>query len=148
MGCVQKEKPIVLSSKVKKRENLYITITPPEIIPKNKIINKISQNNWLKILNYLSFSDLKELGKVNRIFNSYVKHKEILVKFFRRTKSISSDNSNKIKYQKRNSDYNKRNLQNFLSFSVLQNNTNYINDNDDSIINNTGHKLSSLKKTF
>ncbi len=148
MGCVQKEKPIVLSSKVKKRENLYITITPPEIIPKNKIINKISQNNWLKILNYLSFSDLKELGKVNRIFNSYVKHKEILVKFFRRTKSISSDNSNKIKYQKRNSDFNKRNLQNFLSFSVLQNNTNYINDNDDSIINNMGHKLSSLKKTF
>ena len=148
MGCVQKEKPIVLSSKVKKRENLYITITPPEIIPKNKIINKISQNNWLKILNYLSFSDLKELGKVNRIFNSYVKHKEILVKFFRRTKSISSDNSNKIKYQKRNSDFNKRNLQNFLSFSVLQNNTKYINDNDDSIINNMGHKLSSLKKTF
>ena len=99
-------------------------------------------------MNFLSFSDLKELGKVNRIFNYYVKQKEILVKFFRRTKSTCTDNSSIKKYQNRNSDFNKKTLQNFLSFSVLQNNTNNIIDNDDSIINNTGHKVSSFKKTF
>jgi hypothetical protein len=148
MGCMQKEKPILIYSKIKKNENISIKIIPPEIIQKNKILHKISQNNWLKILNFLSFSDLKELGKVNRIFNYYVKQKEILVKFFRRTKSTCTDNSSIKKYQNRNSDFNKKTLQNFLSFSVLQNNTNNIIDNDDSIINNTGHKVSSFKKTF
>ncbi len=145
---MQKEKPILIYSKIKKNENISIKIIPPEIIQKNKILHKISQNNWLKILNFLSFSDLKELGKVNRIFNYYVKQKEILVKFFRRTKSTCTDNSSIKKYQNRNSDFNKKTLQNFLSFSVLQNNTNNIIDNDDSIINNTGHKVSSFKKTF
>ena len=63
MGYMQKKKPILIYSKIKKNENISIKIIPPEIIQKNKILHKISQNNWLKILNFLSFSDLKELEK-------------------------------------------------------------------------------------
>jgi hypothetical protein len=146
MGCIQKEKSILLISKIKKKDNLDLKYMSPYIIPKNKIIDKITQKNWFQILNFLSFSDLKELGKVNRIFNHYVKQKEILVKFFRRTKSIHTENSSQIKYKKRNSDCNKRNLQYFLSFSLLQKNTNNSIANDDSIINSNRLIISSFKK--
>ena len=116
MGCIQKEKSILLISKIKKKDNLDLKYMSPNIIPKNKIIDKITQKNWFQILNFLSFSDLKELGKVNRIFNYYVKQKEILVKFFRRTKSTCTDNSSIKKYQNRNSDFNKKTLQNLIFY--------------------------------
>ena len=46
MGCMQKEKPILIYSKIKKNENISIKIIPPEIIQKNKILHKISHKNF------------------------------------------------------------------------------------------------------
>ena len=42
MGCIQKEKSILLISKIKKKDNLDLKYMSPNIIPKNKIIDKIT----------------------------------------------------------------------------------------------------------
>ena len=81
-----------------------------EIIP--QYYNKISKLNIIKILDYLSYDEIKEIGKINRKFNFIVQTNNMLfVKFFRRKSSIED---------------NKFNLKNFGSFSELQNvNTSY-----------------------
>jgi hypothetical protein len=45
--------------------------------------NIIVIKNWKKILDFLSYQDLKEVGKVNKKLNSLVKSNEILLKFFK-----------------------------------------------------------------
>ena len=81
-----------------------------EAIP--QYYNKISKLNIIKILDYLSYDEIKEIGKINRKFNFIVQTNNMLfVKFFRRKSSIED---------------NKFNLKNFGSFSELQNvNTSY-----------------------
>jgi hypothetical protein len=83
------------------------------------IIDKITNNKWLKILDYLNYNDLKEVGKVNKFFNNNVKNKDILLKFFQKRKklySIDSSNLDNKPTISENLNMNK----NDLSFSILQ----------------------------
>ena len=43
---------------------------------------------WVKIIDFLSYKDLKEVGKINRNFNRLVKTNNVLVKFFKKQNSI------------------------------------------------------------
>ena len=83
------------------------------------IIDKITNNKWLKILDFLSYNDLKEVGKVNKFFNNNVKNKDILLKFFQKRKSLHSIESSNLDNKPTISDNLNMN-KNDLSFSILQ----------------------------
>ena len=59
----------------------------------NKIIynNLITKMLWVKVIDFLSYNELKEVGKVNRKFNMLVKNNNVLVKFFKK-KNTEYDN--------------------------------------------------------
>ena len=83
------------------------------------IIDKITNNKWLKILDFLSYNDLKEVGKVNKFFNNNVKNKDILLKFFQKRKTLYSIDSSNLDNKPTISDNLNMN-KNDLSFSILQ----------------------------
>ena len=83
------------------------------------IIDKITNNKWLKILDYLNYNDLKEVGKVNKFFNNNVKNKDILLKFFQKRKTLYSIDSSNLDNKPTISDNLNMN-KNDLSFSILQ----------------------------
>ena len=96
----------------------------PNIIVEKKI-QKISFRMWIKILNFLSFNELKETGKVNKFYNNIVKRKEILIKFFKkRDDEIIERNTKNIE-----NIYVQTAINNLISFSILQKN-NYSIQND------------------
>ena len=88
--------------------------------------HRVSLKLWIKIIDFLDFNELKEIGKINKTFKRVCKQNEILIKFFK----------------KRNSDYNyhqsfksniKSNTFKFLSFSILKNSSvisNIISENN------------------
>ena len=53
-----------------------------------KIIDKISKKNQLRIINFLQYKELKEVGKINRLLNYLSKDDKILIKFFKKKYSI------------------------------------------------------------
>ena len=46
--------------------------------------NKLTPNLWTKVIDFLQFQDLKEVGKTNRKFNKICKKGNILIKFFKK----------------------------------------------------------------
>ena len=67
----------------------------------------ITQKSWLNVLDYLNYSELKEVGRTSRLFNYLVRQNKILIKFFK----------------KKNNGYQNRNYNKIIeSFSVLQKN--------------------------
>jgi hypothetical protein len=144
MGCIQKGKPIMSLSKVKRNIRKITINNSPLLIIKSKFIQKLTPQNWLKIIQFISYKDLKELGKVNRMFNHYVKQKEILVKFFRRVHSEYTEESSKqIQNIKKYSEIPNQNIHNLnlLSFSILQKEPTISIDKDDSFIRNNYSNL-------
>ena len=87
---------------------------------KNQYLNSITNILWLKVIDYLSYKELKEVGKINRKFNKLVKNNNVLLKFFKKINSIYSRNINK-----------NDNLLSFDTFSQLQRNSTDINSFDD-----------------
>ena len=85
MGCgieVSKKIKINYNSLYK---NSYSTINSKMPNPSyRKYLSKISSKNWLKILNFLQFNELKEAGKINRQLNFLSKDNRILIKFFQK----------------------------------------------------------------
>ena len=144
MGCIQKGKPIITLSKVKRNIRKITINNSPLLIKKRNFIQKLTPQNWLKIIQFISYKDLKELGKVNRMFNHYVKQKEILVKFFRKCKSECTEESPNQKHNIKNyseiPNPNNHNL-NLLSFSILQKEPTISIDKDDSFIRNNYSNL-------
>jgi hypothetical protein len=139
MGCIQKGKPIMSLSKVKRNIRKITINNSPLLIKKRNFIQKLTPQNWLKIIQFISYKDLKELGKVNRMFNHYVKQKEILVKFFRRVHSEYTEESSKqIQNIKKYSEIPNQNIHNLnlLSFSLLQKEPTISIDKDDSVLRN------------
>lgn len=57
--------------------------------------NLITKMLWVKVIDFLSYNELKEVGKINRKFNKLVKTNNVLVKFFKKKNSIYSKNVNK-----------------------------------------------------
>ena len=95
------------------------------LIVDNKI-EKISLQMWINILNYLTFNELKETGKVNKFFNQNVKRKEILVKFFKKRDNEIIEYNDKKNIE---NIYLHTIINNFISFSILQNNNSLIQNN-------------------
>lgn len=126
-------------SKVKRNIRKITINNSPLLIKKSNFIQKLTPQNWLKIIQFISYKDLKELGKVNRMFNHYVKQKEILVKFFRRVHSEYTEESSKqIQNIKKYSEIPNQNIHNLnlLSFSILQKEPTISIDKDDSVLRN------------
>ena len=92
----------------------------------NSKIEKISLQMWINILNYLTFNELKEAGKVNKFFNQNVKRKEILVKFFKKRDNEIIEYNDKKNIE---NIYLHTIINNFISFSILQNNNSLIQNN-------------------
>ncbi len=131
-------------SKVKRNIRKITINNSPLLIIKSKFIQKLTPQNWLKIIQFISYKDLKELGKVNRMFNHYVQQKEILVKFFRRVHSEYTEESSKqIQNIKKYSEIPNQNIHNLnlLSFSILQKEPTISIDKDDSVIRNNYSNL-------
>ena len=119
MGCVQCNKKIIIEVQSDNITDSPSKITESNFIDFEEINNKYKKNMsrrltlalWVKIIDYLSFNEIKEIGKINKTFNRVVKQNEILIKFFK----------------KRNSDYKqsfiKSNTVKYISFSILRNST-------------------------
>ena len=53
----------------------------------NSYNNKLTPNLWKKVVDFLPYKDLKEVGKINWKFNKISKSDNILVKFFKKKNS-------------------------------------------------------------
>ena len=135
MGCTaQKNDKIIIVSRIsnsnlsstgawKKNNRFSIEldlIQKRKFSLKNQYLNSITNILWLKVIDYLSYKELKEVGKINRKFNKLVKNNNVLLKFFKKINSIYSRNINK-----------NENLLSFDTFSQLQRNSTDINSFDD-----------------
>jgi hypothetical protein len=110
------------------------------------IIDKITNNKWLKILDYLNYNELKEVGKVNKLFNNFVKNKDILLKFFQKREKFYTKYSSNFESIPTLYTTNLINMRkNDLSFSILQQedslivediNNKYNNNFNDTIVKN------------
>ena len=66
-------------------KNSHSTINTKTTNPSyRKNMHKISSKNWLRILNFLQYKELKEVGKINRQLNFLSKDNRILIKFFQK----------------------------------------------------------------
>ena len=101
MGCIQKNQQIIIKkpllyqkntfySKYKNTLSLIDRFSTIEnsgenfkLFYKNKS-HKLTKKLWIRVLSFLNFNEIKEIGKVNRIFNFTVKQKDILIKFFKK----------------------------------------------------------------
>ena len=53
------------------------------------IVNKtysLNESSWMNVVDFLSFNELKQVAKVNRMFNCISKQHDILIKFFKKRK--------------------------------------------------------------
>ena len=122
MGCAQCNKKIKIEVQSDNIIDCPSKITESDIINLEEINNKYHKNMshsltlglWVKIIDFLSFNEIKEIGKINKTFNRVVKQNEILIKFF---KKRNSD------YKQNNINFIKSNTYNFISFSLLRNST-------------------------
>ena len=88
MGCVSSPAKITIVSKIiNNKVNHKPNKSASQTTRTQHRICKISSNNWINILDYLSFTDLKESGKVCKKFNIISKKHQILIKFFQNKKS-------------------------------------------------------------
>ena len=106
MGCIQKNQQIIIQKPVLYQKNPFYsnykntlslidrfsTLDNSEknlqLFYKNKS-HKLTKKLWMRVLSFLNFNELKEIGKVNRMFNFTVKQKDILIKFFKREYILS-----------------------------------------------------------
>ena len=106
MGCnMQRNIPIKIISKIyldhdatfsiktNKHSCIQLRFSDNNLVSnvnKNKNFNHLlSSKQWQKIIDYLSFNDLKEVGKINRKFNNFCKCSKILIKFFKKIEEKS-----------------------------------------------------------
>jgi hypothetical protein len=123
MGCVSNKKYVKINTQIHSDKIILETnISNPYFFANLKNIsimtfnnfldfqNIINIKNWKKILDYLSYQDLKEVGKVNKKLNSLVKSNEILLKFF---KNKEEDISN---YKQSFDSFSQLKISNYYSF--------------------------------
>ena len=131
MGCIQKRNAISITKKKTcqlnsinyknnsyNRKDKYSTNCNSEKLlnyfEKNKA-EKLTNQLWINVLDFLNYNELKETGKVNRMFNQNVKQKELLIKFFKKRESIRINDIEDITLH---------------SFSILQNKNMSSSDDD------------------
>ena len=86
-NCIPSRKMIIQSTIRTENDSPKSIYIEKENCKKKRI--RISRTCWLNILNYMQFNELKEIGKVNRQFNSLAKSSDILLKFFQNNKEKS-----------------------------------------------------------
>lgn len=85
MGCGISRKQQIKVNKLKQSEVKHPSVNNKNNIKENKA-NLISESSWIKVIDYLSFNELKQSAKVNRMFNYISKQHDILIKFFKKRK--------------------------------------------------------------
>ena len=88
MGCgisAKKEIKVISTSSTQSAQNF--TLQPRNNSIKKKTTGKVSQLSWLNIIDYLNYTDIKEVGKTNKMFNYLVRQNRVLIKFFKRKKT-------------------------------------------------------------
>ena len=90
MGCVPNRPKLYNNGMVKRNGRINIEKKIEEVLINKSKINKVSNNSWMKIIDFLSYSDLKEVGKTTKYFNSMCKQYQILTKFFKKKEFFHS----------------------------------------------------------
>lgn len=73
-----------ISSLLKQKQTLRSSLRNTTSNNENKkYFEKLNKDLYTPILDYLSFPELKEVGRVNRKFNRAVRSSDILIKFFK-----------------------------------------------------------------
>lgn len=88
MGCgisAKKEIKVISTSSTQSDQNF--NPQPRNNSIKKKTTGKVSQLSWLNIIDYLNYTDIKEVGKTNKMFNYLVRQNRVLIKFFKRKKT-------------------------------------------------------------
>ena len=88
MGCgisAKKEIKVISTSSTQSAQNF--TPQPRNNSIKKKTTGKVSQLSWLNIIDYLNYTDIKEVGKTNKMFNYLVRQNRVLIKLFKRKKT-------------------------------------------------------------
>ena len=88
MGCgisAKKEIKVISTSSTQSAQSF--TPQPRNNSIKKKTTGKVSQLSWLNIIDYLNYTDIKEVGKTNKMFNYLVRQNRVLIKFFKRKKT-------------------------------------------------------------
>ena len=88
MGCgisAKKEMKVISISSTSTVDKC--TTQPRNNSIKKKTTAKVSQLSWLNIIDYLNYTDIKEVGKTNKMFNYLVRQNSVLIKFFKRKKT-------------------------------------------------------------
>lgn len=98
MGCgISRQQKITVSSQKTINKNKITSLNMKSVktkYQKQNWLNYINETNWKNIINFLSYSDLKEVGKTNKLFNQIAKNEEVLVKFFKKREKIYSEFQN------------------------------------------------------
>ena len=118
MGCGMNKtkKPVIISiTSLNYRKTIRTTRTNSR---KKSYKNMISKNSWFYILDFLSYNEIKEVGKTNKMFNYLVKQNQILVKFFK-NKNTPATSQNVYETESSNSKF-KENFKFYESFALLQ----------------------------
>ena len=132
MGCIQNKQQILITKKNTNQKNFKwkYTLSLKDKFSSNYFSNadlkhyyknksqKLTTQLWIKVFDYLSYKELKETGKVNRLFNKTVKQKEVLIKFFKKRESNNMMKCKDVNF-----------INTLFSFSILQNNK-YSSDDD------------------
>lgn len=93
MGCgISGRKKIEVKSE-SPSESKYKKIKSESTKEKDYVYD-INEKAWKNIISFMSFCDLKEVGKVNKLFNLLSKQDDILIKFFKnRNRFLHINNS-------------------------------------------------------
>ena len=109
------------SSSNNKKKSKFIPV-----ISKKTYKNKITCKSWLNILDFLSYNEIKEIGKTSKLFNYLVKQDAILIKFFKNKNSITVyQNVSRNLIRESSSSKEKINIKCYESFALLQRNQIY-----------------------
>lgn len=90
LACYRKSQTNLTNLSEKKVSSLTLSQ------PKKKFFGKISTKDTVKILDFLSYNELKQLGKTSKLFNKLVKKDTILIKFFKNKKYSHNSNSSSV----------------------------------------------------
>ena len=96
MGCgIARKKQIKVKSVVThSNENSFNNISTVMV---NKSYS-INETSWMNVIDFLSFNELKQVAKVNRMFNYISKQHDILIKFFKKRKQNEFTPSTQVSY--------------------------------------------------
>ena len=92
-----------------------------KFIKKKNYKNIISHKSWTNVFDFLSYNEIKEVGKTNKLFNHLVRQNQILVKFFKNKNTFNTVKIGPRSLIRGSSIINKKtHIQFYESFALLQ----------------------------